>query len=110
MVIVSTKGRQSKRQTVITKLLPLLSQTNSFLQSISLCAKKNLIPMSIEFSIITLLIYRQILKKYRKGAKTLFLNSHIRSNMLKFESSMFNSAARKVKTYIHTHPDTAELR
>ena len=61
--------------------------------------KKNFIPISICFCVITLQIYREILKKNRKRAITLekkqffknlrkpFLDIHIRNGMPKFESS-----------------------
>ena len=74
--------------------------------------KKNFIPISNGFCVIALQSYREILKKYRKGAVTLqknfffskkCLDSYMRNVMPKFKSYRLNGVAKIETTYLHTH-------
>ena len=66
--------------------------------------KKNFIPISFSFCVITFQIHKEILKKYRKRAITLekhffqhlrkpFLDSHMRNVVPKFQSATLNGVA-----------------
>ena len=68
------------------------------------------IPTSFGFSVIALLVDRDLIKKKEKGAihlrKKMLLDKHMWNVMPQFQSSRLNGVATIALTYIDTYIDT----